>query len=65
VNRGVSGDGEVETQSLNKNYYIYYKQDLNSILFFAKQFLMGIEPRTLLLVVERLYQLSYQTRLGN
>jgi hypothetical protein len=44
VNRGVGGDGEVETQSLNKNDYIHYKQDLNPILFFAKQFLMGIEP---------------------
>jgi hypothetical protein len=65
VNRGVGGDEEVETQSLNKNDYIHYQQDLNSILFFAKQFLMGIEPGTLLLGIERLYQLSYPTRLRN
>jgi hypothetical protein len=65
VNRGVGGDGEVETQSLNKNDYIHYQQDLNLILFFAKQFLMGIEPGTLLLGIERLYQLSYPTRLNN
>ena len=64
VNRGVGGDGEVE--SLNKNDYIHYQQDLNKkFYFFAKQFLMGIEPGTLLLGIERLYQLSYPTRLRN
>ena len=65
VNRGVGGDEEVETQFLNKNDYIHYQQDLNIFLFFAKQFLMGIEPGTLLLGNERLYQLSYPTRLRN